>query len=82
MISKVRHVLEVQSPLSSVPLSVATARGGPRTEKITSRTAAHHFESFLRSISRCESLLDARRLKNDVMAEVRRTRALLGKHFL
>lgn len=50
----------------------------PTTDRITMRTDARHFESFLRSISRCSSLLDARRLKNDIMGEIRRTRALLG----
>ncbi|KDQ15633.1 hypothetical protein BOTBODRAFT_31525 [Botryobasidium botryosum FD-172 SS1] len=80
MISKVRHILEAQSPVAAVPVSVAAARSNHRNEKITSRTAAHHFESFLRSIGRCESLLDARRLKNDVMVEIRRTRALLANH--
>ena len=31
---------------------------------------ARQFESFLRSIGRCASLLDARRLKNDIVGEV------------
>ena len=54
--------------------------GTPRSEDINLRTDPRRFESFLRSISRCDSLLDARRLKNDIVGEVRRTRALLGKH--
>ena len=51
----------------------------PPPETITVRTDARHFESFLRSISRTASLLDARRLKNDIVGEIRRTRVLLGK---
>ncbi|KAI0322993.1 PXA domain-containing protein [Amylostereum chailletii] len=77
LISKVRNILEAQipqpehriaSPKSSVP------------ETITVRTDARHFESFLRSISRTSSLLDARRLKNDIVGEIRRTRLLLANH--
>lgn len=48
------------------------------TETITVRTDARQFESFLRGISRCSSLLDARRIKNDVMGEIRRTRLILS----
>ena len=47
-------------------------------ETITIRTDIRQFESFLRSINRCSSLLDARRLKNDIVGEIRRTRMLLG----
>lgn len=49
-------------------------------ERITTRTTARQFESFLRSLSRCTSLLDARRLKNDIVGEIRRTRLLLANH--
>lgn len=79
LISKVRNVLENQLPQSP---RRATEPGLPTADKITIRTDARHFESFLRSISRCSSLLDARRLKNDVMGEIRRTRALLGSYTL
>lgn len=77
LISKVRNLLESQSPS---PVSTRTSLSKrPETEVITFRTNARHFEAFLRSISRCDSLLDARRLKNDIGGEIRRTRALLGK---
>jgi sorting nexin-25 len=75
MISKVRNVLESQSPRKN---PTATEVVAPTTELITMRTDARHFESFLRSIERINSLLDARRLKNDIVGEMRRTRALLG----
>lgn len=75
LISKVRNVLEAQSPR---PQSRVTSMAAPSTEAINVRTDARHFESFLRSINRCSSLLDARRLKNDIMGEIRRTRKLLG----
>ncbi|KAF8665266.1 hypothetical protein AX16_000287 [Volvariella volvacea WC 439] len=76
LISKVRNVLEAQSPRAS-------REGVPSTqayETITIRTDARQFESFLRSINRCSSLLDARRLKNDIVREIRRTRLLLANH--
>ncbi|KAJ7878595.1 PhoX domain-containing protein [Mycena leptocephala] len=76
---RVRNVLEAQSPrthrLSSAPVTAL-----PTTETITIRTDARQFESFLRSINRCSSLLDARRLKNDVVGEIRRTRISLANH--
>ncbi|OSX67093.1 hypothetical protein POSPLADRAFT_1030261 [Postia placenta MAD-698-R-SB12] len=77
LVSKVRNILEAQLPRPNPSVTV------PRpstTETITIRTDARQFESFLRSINRCSSLLDARRLKNDIMGEIRRTRALLSNH--
>ncbi|KAG8935713.1 Intermediate filament protein [Tulasnella sp. 418] len=86
LISKVRNILEVQSTGGSVPsqapssVTSAPLTRGPRMENITSKTAARQFDSFIRSIQRCDSLLDARRLKNDVGGEIRRTRLLLANH--
>ena len=74
-----RNVLEAQSPRQKtyVPDSLII----PTAETITIRTDLRQFESFLRSINRTSSLLDARRLKNDVVGEIRRTRQLLGMLF-
>ncbi|EMD32662.1 RGS domain protein [Gelatoporia subvermispora B] len=77
LITKVRNVLEAQIPRP--PTRSQTEPTGT-TDRITIRTDARHFESFLRSINRCSSLLDARRLKNDIMGEIRRTRTLLASH--
>ena len=73
LVSKVRNVLEAQLPRAEPELK--TPRGA---EVITLRTDQRHFDSFLRSIDHMSSLLDARRLKSDIMGEIRRTRALLG----
>ncbi|KAJ3554983.1 hypothetical protein NM688_g2821 [Phlebia brevispora] len=78
LISKVRNVLEAQLPRAHT--SPTEARISRASERITTRTDARKFESFLRSINHCSSLLDARRLKNDIMSEIRRTRALLANH--
>ena len=80
LISKVRNVLESQLPRNINRVAPASRSTG-YTERITIRTTLRQFESFLRSISRCSSLLDARRLKNDVAGEIRRTRILLGRFF-
>ncbi|KAJ6483907.1 PhoX domain-containing protein [Mycena vulgaris] len=80
LITKVRNVLEAQSPRPHHRLSSAPVTALPTTETITIRTDARQFESFLRSINRCSSLLDARRLKNDVVGEIRRTRLSLANH--
>ncbi|RPD82274.1 PhoX domain-containing protein [Lentinus tigrinus ALCF2SS1-7] len=77
LISEVRNILEAQIPR---PQSQVTDPTHPTTEKITMRTDPKQFESFLRSISRCSSLLDARRLRNDIMGEIRRTRTLLANN--
>ncbi|KAH7096141.1 PXA domain-containing protein [Auriculariales sp. MPI-PUGE-AT-0066] len=67
LISRVRDILVAESAPST----------GPQIERISARTDAVHFDAFLRSIRRVNSLLDARRLKNDISGEVRKTRALL-----
>ncbi|KAI0962207.1 hypothetical protein AcV7_001100 [Taiwanofungus camphoratus] len=77
LVSKVRNILEAQLPR---PHTRSVEPRAPTTETITIHTDSRQFESFLRSINRCSSLLDARRLKNDIMGEIRRTRALLANH--
>ncbi|GAB1527358.1 tRNA (guanine-N(7)-)-methyltransferase (tRNA(m7G46)-methyltransferase) [Rhizoctonia solani] len=87
LVTKVRHMLEKQVPKSgpsrrtapSVPGALSASRGS-RSENINWRTDAKRFGVFVQSIRKCESLLDARRLKNDIMNEVRRTRDLLAQH--
>ncbi|KAF5323375.1 hypothetical protein D9611_005598 [Ephemerocybe angulata] len=81
LISKIRNVLEAQSPrpINRAPV-VSPSIHTSTTEKITIRTDGKQFESFLRSINRTSSLLDARRLKNDITGEIRRTRLLLANH--
>ncbi|KZT73343.1 PhoX domain-containing protein [Daedalea quercina L-15889] len=77
LVSKVRNILEAQLPRPNARVPELKV---PRTETITIRTDPRQFESFLRSIHRCSSLLDARRLKNDITSEIRRNRTLLANH--
>jgi sorting nexin-25 len=74
----VRNVLEAQIPRPQSRVATAASLESVVTERITIRTNMRQFESFLQSIDKCSSLLDARRLKNDVVGEIRRTRILLG----
>ncbi|KAL4253565.1 sorting nexin family protein [Abortiporus biennis] len=80
LISKVRNVLEAQLPRPHPRVSESLGPATRTDTTITIRTDPRQFESFLRSINRCSSLLDARRLKNDIMGEIRRTRTLLASH--
>ncbi|KAF9454192.1 PhoX domain-containing protein [Macrolepiota fuliginosa MF-IS2] len=80
LITKVRNILEAQSPKSIDRHPSSQVPAPPTAETITIRTDIRKFESFLRSINRCSSLLDARRLKNDIVGEIRRTRMLLANH--
>ncbi|KAJ1301386.1 hypothetical protein OPQ81_008648 [Rhizoctonia solani] len=88
LVTKVRHMLEKQVPksgpsrrtASSVPGTLSPSPRASKSENINWRTDAKRFEMFVQSIKRCESLLDARRLKNDIMNEIRRTRDLLAQH--
>jgi len=68
LISRVRDILVAES---------SVAPGTP-IERISVRTDTIQFDAFLRSIRRSNSLLDARRLKNDISSEIRKTRLLLG----
>lgn len=70
MISQVRQVLEKGTRRDPAPQVQA--------ENITLTTDVKRFESFLRSLDRTNSLLDARRMKNDILGEIRRTRLMLG----
>jgi sorting nexin-25 len=87
LIHKVRNLLDSQSPSSGLTSRQPSMSGsaprallgpGGSSEHISYRTGTRQFESFLRSIARCDSLLDARRLRNDIISEIRRTRGLVG----
>ena len=75
-----RNLLETQLPRYSSKETALTPVAPVSMERITTRTNARQFESFVQSINHCSSLLDARRLKNDIVGEIRRTRLLLANH--
>ena len=77
LISKVRNVLEAQLPQAKPGLK-APRSANSGGSAITLRTDQRQFEDFFRSIDNMSSLLDVRRLKSDIMGEIRRTSALLG----
>ena len=77
LISKVRSILDTESTTNRAS---GPDSGRSKTEDINSRTGIRHFEAFLKSIGRTDSLLDARRLKNDITNEIRKTRLTLANH--
>ncbi|KAF8323847.1 hypothetical protein DL93DRAFT_2222735 [Clavulina sp. PMI_390] len=89
LVHKVRHLLDSQTTAGSPSSQPVTSdlslkrllrAPGELTQHITARTGARQFEAFLKGISRIDSLLDARRLKNDIVAEIRRTQELIQGH--
>ncbi|KAG0146919.1 hypothetical protein CROQUDRAFT_62281 [Cronartium quercuum f. sp. fusiforme G11] len=47
-------------------------------DRISVKSTVKDFERFSRSIHRCNTLFDARRLKNDIETQIRKTEALLS----
>ena len=81
MVDQFREALDKQgSALSSSSMtptatSIRRASSRAKTEEISARTNPRQFEAFVRGIGKCNSLLDARRLRSDVAGQVRKTRA-------
>lgn len=40
----------------------------------------YSFEDFLKMIKRCDSLLDVKRIRNTIMTQIRKKKALIGRH--
>ncbi|KAA1137982.1 Intermediate filament protein, variant 2 [Puccinia graminis f. sp. tritici] len=71
-----------QTNQSIQPIPTAKQNGIPdyeftSTESISIRSTAKEFERFSRSIQRCNTLFDVRRLKNDVETQIRKAEAEL-----
>lgn len=80
LVHQLRAALEATSSSVTSPqksLSTTTHSGSTSRGSISSRTDAKSFESFVRAIGRVDSLLDVRRLRSDLGAEIRRTKGLL-----
>ncbi len=83
LVSRVRRLLESQPGPTAGPKLYSRTRRKSTGDATLIRSSStqlrpQYFDSFLRAIERCDSLLDARRLKNDVDAEIRKTQMLLG----
>lgn len=82
MVTQFRAALDKQgSTLSAAsfdpPASLTKPRPIKKPEEIISaRTNPKQFDLFLKGIGKCSNLLDARRLRSDVAAQIRKTRAL------
>lgn len=68
-------VSELRAALDNVPQAKAKRKSkASKGEEISATTSEKEFEAFLRSIKRCRSLLEAKRLRNDVELSIRRAK--------
>lgn len=65
---------ELETPGSNPTKDLESKSGDP----ISVKSSAKDFERFSRSIQKCNTLFDARRLKNDIETQIRKTEALLS----
>lgn len=85
MVTQFREALDKQGSSIS-PLSVVAATPNlpsnrkKRTEEISARTGHKQFDSWSRAISKSNNLLDTRRLRSDLAAQIRKIRSLVGKN--
>ncbi|GAA6009459.1 hypothetical protein JCM11491_003565 [Sporobolomyces phaffii] len=85
MVNQFREALDKQaptvSPQASAPLSNIRDANLRRTEAISVRTGQKQFDSWMRGISKTNNLADAKRLKSDVTAQIRKAKSSTdGKH--
>ena len=89
MVNQFRQALDAQgSALASHPIvlppsllshSTTVKARARKTEEISVKTPAKQFDSWVRGIGKCSNLADARRLRSDVSAQIRRVRSLVGE---
>lgn len=75
-INEREQVAALRAALDRVPQS--SVKKQKSSQEISSATSNKEFESFLRSIKRCTSLVEARRLRNDLLLSIRRARRSSG----
>jgi sorting nexin-25 len=61
----------------SIPSTTTPLPSCPAKPSISSKTSSKSFESFVRGIGRMDSLMDLRRLRNDLGGEIRKTKGIL-----
>ena len=76
MVNKLRAALDANSTLQS-PSKVRNEI--KKNAQITVESTGREFEGFLRSLSRCPNLLEAKRLRNDIEINFRRAGLPGGK---
>lgn len=75
MVTQFREALDKEESSSS--LNRTTSKPS-RTDEISVATSTKHFEIFVKRIGK-RSLADARRLRNDVNGQIRKTKILVGQ---
>lgn len=74
MVNKLRAALDANPNIPKTPTSHVDGTIRRRSEDISLKSTSKQFESFLRSLTRCSNLLEAKRLRNDVEINLRRAR--------
>lgn len=74
MVSKLRAALDANPSIAQAPATPKDGSIRRRSENISVKSSSKQFESFLRSLSRCPNLLEAKRLRNDIEINLRRAR--------
>lgn len=85
MVNEFREALNKQEStmMAASARTLPSAASSPpkrRTEVVTVRTGSRQFDAWLKSIGRCASLQEARRLKSDVSGQIRRAKILTGTY--
>ncbi|KAI5479855.1 structural protein MDM1 [Pseudohyphozyma bogoriensis] len=78
MVNQFREALDKQDNAISSAASLHAAssvRKARRTEEISAKTDDKQFAAFVRGIGKCNSLIEARRLRSDVASQIRKTKA-------
>lgn len=86
MVSQFRQALDEGAAVASAGKRSFTAPGKIETEPerkrslevISVRTSGRQFDAWLKGISRCATVADAKRLRSDVSAQIRRAKTLTG----
>jgi len=74
MVNRFRAALDA-NPTITTP----TSKTPKRNEDISVNSSTKQFESYLRSLARCSSLIEAKRIRNDIDISLRRARLAGGK---
>jgi sorting nexin-25 len=67
---------------AKLPSSSSSSSKRSANEIISVRTSARQFDAWLKGISRCSTLADAKRLRSDVTAQIRRAKTVTGVYLI
>lgn len=85
MVNQFREALDKQAPspdtaASRIPSPFSTTTHGlKRSETISVKTGQKQFDSWMRGIGKTKNLADAKRLRSDVTAQIRKATGAVGE---